>query len=74
MSKTWDLWDSFKGTNICIIGFPEIEIREKKNYCLKKYRLEHLQSKEGDIYQDSGKSKSSKQNKPEQKMTKTNYN
>ena len=34
----WDLWDNFKCTNICIIGMPEGEEKEKgpENVCEEK--------------------------------------
>ena len=67
-------WDNKKQDNLCIIGIPEWEEKEKWIENVFEEIVSELSKSKGNCYQDTGNREGPKQCEPKQAHTKTYYN
>ena len=71
----WDLWDSIKHTNICFIGVPEGEEREKgPEKIFEEIIAENFLNMGNEIVNQVQEAQNPRKDKPKEKHTKIHSN
>ena len=69
-----DLWDNIKHPNICIIGVPEGEERERPEKIFEEIIVENFSNMGKEMFKQVQESQSLRWDKSKEKYTETNSN
>ena len=71
-----DLWDNIRHNDICIIGVPEGEEKEKglRKYIFEDIIAENFQHEKGNTHSSPGSAENPVQDEPKEEHTKTHIN
>ena len=69
-----DIWDNIKHPNICIIGVPEGEERERPEKIFEEVTAENFPNMGKEIVNQVQKAQSPRQDKPKEEYTGTDRN